>query len=674
MIQAFKYLQNELCVSVRGVLAVGAEALFVKKQLCLNRSGKIKAWKHFADPADKRVKWIIVGSLTEIYKARLEWFYGSDLHLVAKRENLRAAAIERMVQAEFTYFVEARSESNMALFSLEDAVQLQEACGWLRLAGDQKAMNTLGWSKKTVWYDDLALVLSTLNLKGLAVSHGAVLKRKSDLFHKEGAKSLIHGNANNEAARKVTDLGVERIMQLASSPNKPGAMEIAAIYNREVAKHGGAVLSVERVRQIMAENAHSWFALRHGNVEADRALGAHLKRKRASRPDALWYIDGTALQYVYVDDQGKPRSDLYIQYVTDAHTDAVVGYAIGHTETSDLVLAALRAAVRMAGTLPEQAIYDQGPANKSAVVQSALNKLCRLHHAAAAYNAKAKRVESVTGRIEQQVMRQFGNFKGGNVTTKNPDSKANAEHLRTLIKDGGLPTLKMLLEQVRITMEIWNGTQERGQIYATAALDVRRKADKALVIAALWQARPDTCTYMAHGLKVQIQGVRYEYAVHAELGIEDMAWRERHLGDTFKLMCDPTDSEHREMALIDVHTGALVAIAERKYEYAEAWIDRPDGEMPQLIKALNVRKDGLKGHRTAQEQRNERLKELDFEVYDHRLLNKDRLNVLEQVIKDKELGIDTGAGLLAPLSEMPERRGASHVLYGGEEASLELLD
>jgi hypothetical protein len=641
MIPAFKYFQNELCVSVNGINnAVPGTLSMVWKQLSLNRSGKIKAWKHIADPADKRVKWIIVGSLTEIYKARLEWFYGSDLHLIAKRDNLRAAARERMEERDFLYFVGLKNESGMTLYSMEDAVQLQEAAGWLRLAGDAAAMERLGWTKKTQWFEDMALVLSSLSLKGLCVGHGAVLKRKADAFSADGIKTLIHGNINNEAARKVTDTGVERIMMLYSSPLKPDAVRVAELYNDEVALHGGEPLTVERVRQIIAAEKHRWFALRHGNQEADKALAPHLKRKRASRPDALWYLDGTALQYLYEDDQGKVRSDLYVQYVTDAATDAVIGLAIGRTETSELVMSSLRKAVMQAGTLPEQVNYDNGSANLSGMVQGALDKLTRTHFPTAPYNAKAKRVESVGGRVEKEVMRLFGNYKGGNITAKSPNTRANAEHIKTLVKDGGLPNLRGVLEQVELTIQLWNADKGRLDTYLNQALDERKVAHEELVISALWVERPDTCTYMAHGLRVQIEKVRYDYAVHKELGVEDMEWRKYYLGDSFKLMYNPDDAEHRKMALIDPVTGALVAIAERKYEYAEALLDRPDGEGEMLYKAIDDRRSNLKNERKEQEQTNAKLKLLDFGVFDHRLVHKDALNRMESEYVNRELGVE----------------------------------
>jgi transposase InsO family protein len=637
---SFRYINGLLCVSVPGVVALGAKPDFVKKQLHLNRSGKLKAWRHYPDPSDKRVKWIAVDSLTEIYTARLQWAYGNDLHLVAKRETLRSAARERMEERDFLYFLELKNESGMTLYSMEDAEQLQEAAAWLRLAHDTGAMQRLGWSKKTQWYDDMATVLGELNLKGLTVGNGQVLKRRVDQFFAEGGiRTLIHGNINNEAARKVTDTGVERIMMLYSSPTKPPVEIVAELYNAEQMKHGGGSLTVERIRQIIAENKHAWFALRHGNQEADKALSPHLKRKRASRPDALWYLDGTALQLLYMDDQGKVKSDLYVQYVTDAHTDAVIGYAIGHTETSELVMSSLRKAVRCANTLPEQVSYDNGSANTSGMVQKALDRLTRLHHATAPYNAKAKRVESVSGRIEAQVMRMFGNYKGGNITARSLNTRANAEHIKALVADGGLPNLRGVIEQVRLVMEMWNSEQSRMDTYQNAALDVRKVAQENLIISALWVERPDTCTYMAHGLRTMVNNVRYDYAVHSELGVEDLEWRKYYLGDTFKLMHDPDDSEHRKMALIDPATGALVAVAERKYEYAEALIDRPDGEGEMLYKALQSRKEGLKGDRKQQEQINATLKQLDFGVFDHRLAHKDAFNRMEGEAQNAELGL-----------------------------------
>jgi transposase InsO family protein len=667
MIQAFKYLQNELCVSVNGINnAVPGTLNMVWKQLSLNRSGKIKAWKHFADPADKRVKWIIVGSLTEIYKARLEWFYGSDLHLIAKRDNLRAAARERMDEQDFVWFLEARNESNMALYSLEDAEQLQEACGWLHLCNDPKAMVVLGWSKKLQWFDDMATVLSGLNLKGLTVSNGAVLKRRADAWNADGRRTLVHGNVDNEAARKTTDVGIERIKMIYSSPTKPDAIDVARIYNSELHLHGGAPITVERVRQLLNDDRHGWYALRHGNVEADRALSPHLKRKRASRPDALWYLDGTALQLLYMDDAGKTRSDLYIQYVTDAHTDAVVGFALGQTETSELVLSSLRNAVRNGGanTLPDQVIYDNGSANTSGAVKKALDLLCRNHHSTAAYNAKAKRVESVTGRIESQVMRHFGNYKGGNITARSIETRANAEHIKALVKDGGLPNMAGVIKQAEMVIGLWNAEQNKLQTYQTVALSERRVAQKATVIAALWQDRPDTVTYMAHGLKVQINGIRYEYAVHTVPGIEDMEWRKHYLGDTFRLRCDPDDENHTEMALFDLRTGIMVAVAQRKYEFAEAMIDRPDGEMSLLKQTLNHRKNGLKQDRTNQEASNASLRELDFPVFDHRLLHKDTLNRLESEYVNRELGVS---------ENLPKATPQKRWLYD-DAASLKELD
>lgn len=645
------------------------------------KSGSIKelisrgSYHFIPDEEDRRCVWIDWEALPKSTKTKADAAHGDAETAFQKQEIL--VAVARLEWAHGAadkekFMVYRVREGGRTAFSASEARGLTRACAWLRLCADADQRRRMGWAGKLAFFALVAPMVKAENLFGLRVGNPRKLDERVEAWTAAEHDSLVskkHGNAN---AAKLSPLAIDRIVALAALPTKPTAVAIAGQLEKEAERLGCLPVTATRVAQVMAAREHVWFAARHGRNEGAARFDAHLKRRRASRPDALWDMDGTNVQLLWRDETGRVRGDLYIAVVTDAHSDAVIGWALGATETTELAMAALRSAARH-GWQPEQLRYDNGSAFKAGAMQAACDSLAATcHFPSAPYNAKAKRIEGILGRIEREIMRIFPNYKGGNITTKSLQSKANKDHVAELLKNrpdeagalGGLPDAAQVRAQIELIIELWNAGANKGRaprrtLYEAAHAD-RKPLAAALKIEALWPARQHPATYGAHGLRLEIGGLRRDFAVQTEPGLEDAAFRKQWLGDRFAIRWNPENGD--EIALFEEKTGRFVALAAAKYEFAEAVIDRPDGEGALLSEAISLRKARRAADRLALKASEGRVLDAGFELIDPRIMGKDAMNWAENRALDDELGI--------PSPAVPMR----HALYGIEEASNLPLD
>lgn len=666
----FAEIENRICISTTAVIPAihhneKAAENVVKVGLYRNRKGN-DSWQHYEDKADSRKRWIVIDSIPELTRQRIEAYYG-DTRLAFYTEQMLSAALLRIQPDDKAHFLAMRAISEAK------CVQLAEACGWMRLVISDWWRGK--YKGKTVYYRWAVQAISTRNLYGLRVSNPSSLRRKVQAWNKEGRDSLVPGYIGNTNAAKVSEEEINRLIDLYASPLKLTHGQVKKVYDQEAKQNGWATLSEERIRQILEEPQHKmiWSSSRHG-VEASRNLSeATLRRKRPSFPDALWSLDGTTVQLYYQEKDRAMLSNLYIYAAIDAYSDAVVGYAIeeGRGETATIVQACLRDATRKTGMRPFQLQYDNSSANKSGEVQQLMSKLARVGFPTAPYNGKAKPIERIFGAIEQRNMRLMPNFKGGNITGRSLNAKANPDHIAALLKSGELPTKEQAIAQVKLIIETHNHSEwrknrktTRAERYQTA--DPKREAiDYLTQVSLFWVERRKPVRYTKDGLRMQVNGEDYYYAVESERGIEDAQFRATYLGDRFQVRYDPDDLEQINLYKED----KWIATAVQKYEFAMAKVDAPAGEGEILHKALGQRKEEIRAAQRRRALIRKEQEEAGRPVPSHQLVNKEAYNKMEQEYLDELI---TAAGrVVSPAPITPRKR---YSLYNDEDADGSIVE
>lgn len=673
----FKVITGLLCLSVQAI----AEAMGIDYSSAENtvwkgleryRKGG-NNWLHFSDSADERRKWISYEHLPEMTRLRVAFKY-KDVWAAYYEEHLVDEAVVQIAPDDAAYF------HDLHLYSIAQVEQLAEACGWLRMCSPE------GWWKdkfggKITAMQTATKVLKTRQLYGMKVSNWQSLDGKCKKWLVDGRESLVSklfGNNNKSKLRDVGLLPLHRIIDLYAHGSKLNYLEVADVYNREALDKQWPQYSAERVRQLLADNRNKWVYTRDG-IQAARAMQErHLKRKRPEFADQLWNVDGTTLQLGMM--KGRDfRKAWTIVVITDSYSDCIVGWAAGSTETQELVIRAMRMAIRRAGYGPSFVQFDNAKANTSGQVSDLYNRLKTVGIPAEPYNGKAKHVERVIGRLEQGVLRHYGNFYGGNVTTRSQGSKANPDYIQQQIKSDSIPTdATVLLQQLQLAVEVYNNTEVKSRKATPAklydTLDERRRVVPYLQLVSLfWIRRLDTVRYNKGGLKIEVDKERYEYEVQTEPGLVDEAFLEEHMGNSFIVRYDPDDLSAICLYDQDDH---YVATATLKYEFSPV-PTKNEGSL--LRAALDQRKrqitNGLQQARLIREEMQvEGMEEVSFQ-----LVHKDALNEIQSRMEGQfmESAADLSKYFDNNTAAVPKTRLSrpeTRSIYYDKDAAQRLLD
>jgi hypothetical protein len=671
----FQQIEGHLCISpaaTAAALGIEFERAMnnVKKGLERYRNGDTDSWQYYVDSDDARRRWIVLDALPNITRERVFNFYG-DPALTYWSERLGQEAAARIIPQDRSWFLSVETYRGKRL-EMEKVVQLCEACGWLRLTGSNWWLDK--FDRYRVFLDATVQALAPRNLYGLRLTNVRSLERKLKQWQTEGREALLHGHYVNGNAnrRKLDDVAIRRIVQLYASPMKPSAAKVAEVFNQEAPSKGWEQVSYERVRQIINLPAHKQVIhlARHGKDAAKNAHERTMKRRRPSFADALWFSDGSALQLYYLDKDGKPRSDLYAYVVADAYSDMIIGWAVGYTETGTLVQRAFRDAVRKTMNMPHQIGYDNSGANKGKEAQQLFQHLAKLHFPSAPYNGKAKTIEAIWGRIEQDNLRHFENFKGGNITARSLNTRANPDHLQRLFRSGQLPAFEAVLAQFELAIEVHNNTVSKSlgetprQRYAHPH-ELRAKMDYLLFVEALWVERSNKARYTKDGITIEVDKQRYTYEVESERGVEDIKFRMAYLGESFTVRYDPEDLD--TIALYK--SGVFIASANRKYEMPMARIDIEEGEGQIISKSLKQREEYWERLAREAQELHEGMEVLGFEPLSHRLLHKDAYNRMEGEALDELIA----AAAVVPVTPQQKKQEPRYRLYDDSDADGRVL-
>ena len=564
-----RYHNNILCVTRAELAQCGVSPAYVSRALAGQRKGEVYCWEHHKQG---KTVFIHYRSLKDEYQKAIRDILctGAEPELWLKRqEEQKRKAVFSHLADQITSLVtsdpeEIRELSLTKLFSPVEVHQLARAAGWLRLINDfdVKKVRKLGFSSmkefrgevlKRCLSEQTTRPTPLIKFKKGLITNQDRLYRNAVNYRDKGIQALIHAGVGNVNREKADTQAHAKLIELASAPVKYSWEDVSMMYNNWADENGKEKLTTSTIKQYLntPKIKKVWFYARHGKLAADNELQPLINRNKPSFPDALWSLDGTTMQLYYRDENGKIKSDLYVYFVTDAHTGAIIGHSVAFTETSGLVDAALRDAITRYEYKPYQLQYDNSSANIAVAVKNLMSNMSRVHFPCEPYKGRSKYVEGIIGHFQQRVLRYFGNFKGGNITVKTLNAKANPE---LLAKFKETPDLLPSKEQVLLDFEgainTWNKRGDKrdnygrftgpGKIdrYLNTEHKQRKKIDYFDRISMFMVEQRQSYRYGVDGIEIEVNGNKHHFIVPDPETVGDFIFSHENLGQKFRIKID----------------------------------------------------------------------------------------------------------------------------------------
>lgn len=617
------YHNNILSVTRKELAQCGVSPSYVSRALAGQRKGEVYCWEHHKQ--GKQV-YIHYNSLMPKYKALIKAVLCNDLEpelWLKKQEEKEVQNTFNNIADQLTTLVKSDQDEIKLLsetkhYTPNEVHQLARAAAWLRLINEYnvKKARVLGFKSikdfrnevfKRCLNEQTADPALVKFKKGL-ITNERTLYKNAVSYKEDGIKCLIHagvGNVNREKADAQTHA---KLLQLASEPVKYSFEDISMMYNDWAIDNNKEQLTTSTVKQYLNKPKIKkvWYYARHGKLAADNDIQPLINRDKPSFPDALWSIDGTTMQLYYRDEveveskkTGKItkktviKSDLYCYFVTDANSTAIVGHSVAFAETSGMVEDALRDAIIKHENKPYQLQYDNSSANVSYAMRSLMSNMSRVHFPCEPYKGRSKYVESIIGHFQQRVLRKLPNFKGGNITTKSLNSKANPELLAKFKKNPELlPSRDEVLQEFNSALEEYNNRGEKRDSYGrfvgasklhrytSVQHEKRSKLNYFDRISMFMVEQRLPYPYGVNGISIEVNGNKHHFIVPDSDNVGDFMFANDNLGTKFKVRID---KDNPDMIALYNTKGVFVEFAYNKERYAACVADIKEGENAKRI-------------------------------------------------------------------------------------------
>ncbi|WP_321321521.1 transposase family protein [Labilibaculum sp.] len=603
------YNDNILCTTRDELVACGISASYINRALAGQRKGEVYCWEHHKQ--GKQV-YIHYHSLKEKYQVLIKAVHCNKLEpeIYLKQEQVeKATAVFENLADQVSLLVSSNPEeikylTETKLYTPSEVHQLARAAAWLRLINeyDVKKARKLGFKSVNDFRSEVfkrclneqTSSPALIRFKKTLITNVRTLVKNAVEYKNNGITSLIHGGVGNVNREKTDTVMHAKLVKLASEPVKYSWEDVAMMYNDWALANAKPQITTSTVKSYLntPKIKKVWFYARHGKHAADNEIQSLINRKTPSFPDALWSIDGTSMQLYYVGVDGKIKSDLYVYFITDACTSAIIGISIAFAETSGMVTEALRNAVDTYKYKPYQLQYDNSSANVSVAVKNLMSNMSRVHFPCEPYKGRSKYVESIIGHFQQRVLRHYSNFKGGNIDVKSLNSQANPELLAWLRKNPeALPDRNGVIEMLHDAVAKWNARGEKrdsfgrfvGQSkierYTTIQHEQRAELNYFDRISMFMVEQRLPYPYGTNGIVIDVKGEEHHFIVPDSDNVGDFMFANDNLGEKFKVKID---RDNPDMIAL-YRDGIFIDFAYNKERYAACVADSQPGETARRV-------------------------------------------------------------------------------------------
>lgn len=431
----------------------------------------------------------------------------------------------------------------------------------------------------------------------------ARLRAKMREYSRDGYACLISGKLCNANTTKITPEVAEWLLAHKTSVNPVYTIsQLFELYNTTAETMGWKpIKSTQTLLEFFGrpDIKPRWYAVEQGAQRANNLFNRQNRTLMASCRDALWYIDGTKVNlYFKYWDQKTRRTTIGTTnciYVMDAYSEVFVGHYICASETFLTTYEALRNAFENTGFMPYELVSDNQAGFTSNVAKRWRSKLDTITHTTTPENGKSKTIEAAFGRFQAEVLRQYINYTGGNITAKSSKTKIDMSLILQNIET--LPTYDEVITANEDSIRKWNNLPHP-KFAGKSRMDVYRESVNPRAIAltdvirekVFYIATEKASTFRASGIEINVKGQKYVYEVF-KAGVPDYEWRRSNTGRQFVIEYDPHDMSKVRLCMDDPNYGLQFNTwAEPYMTVHRAMQDQKEGERSNIIAALNANK------------------------------------------------------------------------------------
>jgi hypothetical protein len=474
------------------------------------------------------------------------------------------------------------------------------------------------------------------------------LRDKYNLYLKEGYESLIHSGFGHKNSEKLNDEAKSWVLARWCDRVKKctGYTQLLREYNQMAIDNEWKELKAEQslINFLTDPKIEPlWYGYRYGELKSKEKYNYQQSTKLPSLRDALWYSDGTKLNYYYQDENGKVKTT-QVYEVFDTYSEVFIGYHISDSENFEAQYYAFKMALQISGHKPYEIKFDNQGGTKKLEALSFLGKLAKITTRTAPYNGKSKTIENAFSRFQQEYLKQDWFFTGQNIQAKKAESKANMEFI--LANKKNLPTLEEIKEIYKQRRQEWNQGKHpktgkpRLEMYLNSINPATPEVNIWDMIDMFWiqREKPVTCT--AYGIGFTDKTIEYNYMVYNDDRMPDQVWLRQNIDKKFIIKYDPDD-----MTLIQLYENTPLGLrrvitAETKVEIHRSQQEKEDWEA-QFFKTIDNENKRLRIE--ARDKMDEILSDHKMRPEDYGLINP-KLKGIEtsKTLKKQKKDVDIG--------------------------------
>lgn len=407
-----KFISNTLYIEYQEALNAGVSENTLKSATFR----KSPTWNFIDDPADKRKVLIQYDTLKDQYKALITAKYGNP-YVFAGQKNLKELILTD--HNALQTLTKHRFDNGNAL-STAQLTEFSKACNILNFLKNKtkKEVKALGYDGMPAFYES---IITLIKQEGISLPKTySRLREAVRQYESTGVHSVIGNRFGNQNARKITNgVCIDLLIEMISHEHQFDAAFIAAKYNKWAAENGHESISRGTVIRYKSEYEMQTVFGREGERKFHSKFGIVAHRRRPSEPLLLINSDDNDLDLYFIDGADKYKRFTLV-VVIDAFNDYPLGYAIGETQTAELVRAAYLDAIHHVHDITgEWCFWHEIKADRWGLKQ--LGKWYESQATftpAQAKNARGKVIEQSFGYHWHSLLKQFPNYAGHNVKAK----------------------------------------------------------------------------------------------------------------------------------------------------------------------------------------------------------------------------------------------------------------
>ncbi|MEN9448942.1 MAG: hypothetical protein RJA25_2232 [Bacteroidota bacterium] len=586
-----KLINNILYLEFAELVSCGVSDLYIKKAKSIGTS----CWTFLNDPEDKRKVLIKYEDLKPKYKNMVLAKFGNPYTYIA--ETALEKYMERDYDARYFYtqYEIPATGKKLSDEHIEQYVQGAELLNLLvkiRSKNGKALLNRIAPDKVVFWQ----MVAEYIDKKGIELpkNYNRILEKVRQYTVGDGNQYdiLVSGKFGTANSEKINEVAAEWLIAQYSMPTVNLA-RLFAKYNQEAEMQGWKPLKHENSLYMFLHREEikpQWYLGKFGETAFVNKYGYQIKTILPTMRDALWYGDGTKLNYYYQDEKGNICT-MVVYEVIDVFSECLLGYSTGETENSALQYPAYKMALNFSGQKPYEIRYDNQGGHKL-LKSSFLDKLSHLGFACRPYNGKSKTIESIFGRLQQEVLSQDWFFTGQNVKAKKMISQGRRDIAYK--NKQFLPTKEEVIKAYEKRREEWNNRPHpkekctRLERYLNSYNPKAQPLDDLQKMEIFWVQKDKHTTYYTSGITLTLGDNKYEYEVLTSAGLPDIEFRRKHIGGKFYIKYDPMDLSHIRLYELTPKGLRFVAGAEPRIEIHRATQDLVVGERALLNDLLAI--------------------------------------------------------------------------------------